>query len=265
MIGPYLKGMTSTLKPSLTIPLSAIYSWERGQISAASLSEIKTNTCPSPVRTLELKAVLGVDIFSCKLDKKLVIEKRQLTGPSNWKNPLKIEKYHRKYGHSFVNVEPDSDTIPTPRRVTFSDKDERFADVEAEESVEDIILQSLMPEPYFVTSGDELDEDTFLAAAEQLETNKRKWEVDENVPSYPSIDHCEEVILNSVLDTTSMIGTQVPIQPTVTTTRTCLRSNRKARSSAVLLPEMEKDYRKPLQNLAKIHVWRYLHLKLISS
>jgi len=77
----------------------------------------------------------------------------------------------------FVTIEPDSEAIPTRHRVTFSEKDERFADVEAEESVEDIVLQSLMPEPPFVPSGDELDDDTLLAAAQQLETNKRKWEV----------------------------------------------------------------------------------------
>jgi len=40
---------------------------------------------------------------------------------------------------------------------------------------------------------------------------------------------------NSVFDTTSMKGTQVPMQPTVTTKHTCLPSSR---SSAVLLPEI---------------------------
>jgi len=103
----------------------------------------------------------------------------------------KDRENHRRYGRSFVNIEPDPDDIPTPRRVTFSEKDERFAAVEAEESVEDIVLQSLMPEPFFVPSGDELDNKSLLAAAEQLETNKRKWEVDEDVPSYPSTDHME--------------------------------------------------------------------------
>jgi len=76
----------------------------------------------------------------------------QLTGPSNWKNPPKIESTIL-YTVARLLI---SSLIQTPRRVTFSDQDERFADVEAEESVEDIVLQSLMPEPPFVHSGDEL-------------------------------------------------------------------------------------------------------------
>jgi len=153
--------------------------------------------------------------------------------------------------------------------------------------VENIILQSLMPGPPFVPSCDDLDDDTLLATAEQLETNKRKCEVDEDVPSYPSIDHCEGSVwkpalsrlrlnpegdlcdqffqlppttlcdeedstaltyptnfsvvfylsgiamTSSAKDATSMIGTPVPIQSTVLTTRTCLPSNRKATSSTV--------------------------------
>jgi len=50
-----------------------------------------------------------------------------------------------------------------------------------------------MPEPPFVPSGDELDDDTLLAAAEQLETNKQKLEVDEDVFFYPSTDHREVI------------------------------------------------------------------------
>jgi len=106
----------------------------------------------------------------------------------------KDREYHRRYGRSFVNIEPNPYAIPTPRQVTISDKDERFADIEAEKGVEDIVLQSLMPEPFFVPSGDELDNESLLAAAGQLETNKRKWEVDEDVPSYPSTDYCEEIV-----------------------------------------------------------------------
>jgi len=109
----------------------------------------------------------------------------------------KDREYHRRYGPSFVNIEPDPDAIPTPRRarrVTFSDKDERFADVEAEQSVENIVLQSLMPEPLFVPSGDELEVESLSATAKQLETNKRKWEVDEDVRSYQSTDHCEDIV-----------------------------------------------------------------------
>jgi len=63
----------------------------------------------------------------------------------------KDREYHRRYGRTFVNIEPDPDAIPTPCRVTFSDQDERFADFEAD-FVEDVVLQSIMPELPFMLS-----------------------------------------------------------------------------------------------------------------
>jgi len=83
------------------------------------------------------------------------------------KEDEEYREYRRKYGLTFVTIEPDSDAVHTPRRVTFSDETEQFFDSEQpEESVEDIVLHSLMPEPRFIPSVDELDDDTLLAAAE---------------------------------------------------------------------------------------------------
>jgi len=100
-------------------------------------------------------------------------------------------EYRAKYGRTFVTIEPyepEIETVPSSHNVIFSDHVEQFYSFE-EEDMETLILKAVMPPPL-----SEFDADVPLPlTTDSFDNLKRKWEVDDDVPFYPSVNHCENI------------------------------------------------------------------------
>jgi len=84
-----------------------------------------------------------------------------------------------------------------PHTIILASEFDQFVDeapTESEESIGDIILKYIMPEPLEQFQDEDVEDDALLAATEQLERYKRKWDMEEDIVVYPDTEHREHII-----------------------------------------------------------------------